>query len=519
MFRLRSDVEDKLNRMPLRYVDRQPRGDMLSRVTNDIDNLAQSLQQTLSQLLTSTLTLVGVLIMMITISPVLALVALVTIPLSVFTMRSITKRSKTKFVDQWRHTGTLNAQVEEAFTGHSLVKVFGRQADVEKRFNDKNEELFQSSYAAQFISGTIQPAMMFFGNLNYVAIALIGGLRVSSGQMTIGDIQAFIQYSRQFTQPLTQLASMINVMQSGIASAERVFELLDAPEESEDDLVPLEDLEPKGRVEFDHVSFSYDPKNPLIEDLSLVAEPGQTVAIVGPTGAGKTTLVNLIMRFYEIDAGTIMLDGLDIAKMRRRDLRSNMGMVLQDTWMFGGTIRENIAYGNLDATEEQILEAAARDLRRPLRALAPSRLRHDRRRRGRERERGREAAADDRACVPRRPDDPDPRRGDELGRHAHRGADPAGDGRAAVESHELRDRAPAVDDPRRRHHPGDGGRPDRRAGQPRGAARRGRRVRPPLQRPVRSARGRGRVAQPGDSPGPKGARQTAPGSDNREDPS
>jgi ATP-binding cassette subfamily B protein len=358
MYGLREDVEQKLNRLPLKYVDQMPRGDLLSRVTNDIDNLAQSLQQTLSQLLTSTLTLVGVLIMMITISPVLALVAVITIPLSVFTMKAITKRSKSKFVDQWRHTGTLNAQVEEAFTGHSLVKVFGRKADVEEKFNEKNEELFESSYAAQFISGTIQPAMMFFGNLNYVAIALIGGLRVSSGQMTIGDIQAFIQYSRQFTQPLTQLASMINVMQSGIASAERVFELLDAPEEVEDDLVPLEDLEPKGRIEFDHVSFSYDPKNPLIEDLSLVAEPGQTVAIVGPTGAGKTTLVNLIMRFYEIDSGAIMLDGLDISKMRRRDLRSNMGMVLQDTWMFGGTIRENIAYGNLDATEEQILEAA-----------------------------------------------------------------------------------------------------------------------------------------------------------------
>ncbi len=358
MFHLRSDVENKLNRMPLRYVDRQPRGDLLSRVTNDIDNLAQSLQQTLSQLLTSSLSLVGVLIMMITISPLLSLVAIVTIPVSVFTMRFITKRSKTKFVDQWRHTGTLNAQVEEAFTGHSLVKVFGRQKDVEKTFNDKNEELFQASYGAQFISGTIQPAMMFLGNLNYVAIALVGGLMVASGQLTIGGIQAFIQYSRQFTQPLTQLASMINVMQSGIASAERVFELLDAPEESEDDLVPLEDLEPRGRVEFDHVSFSYDPEHPLIEDLSLVAEPGQTVAIVGPTGAGKTTLVNLIMRFYEIDGGAITLDGLDISKMRRRDLRSNMGMVLQDTWMFGGTIRDNIAYGNLEATEEQILEAA-----------------------------------------------------------------------------------------------------------------------------------------------------------------
>ncbi len=358
MFRLRSDVEDKLHRMPLRYVDRQPRGDMLSRVTNDIDNLAQSLQQTMSQLLTSSLSITGVLIMMFTISPLLALVATVTIPLSIFTMKRITKRSKQKFVDQWRHTGTLNAQVEEAFTGHSLVKVFGRQRDIEAKFNEKNEELFKASFGAQFISGAIQPAMMFFGNLNYVAIALIGGLRVSSGQMTIGDIQAFIQYSRQFTQPLTQLASMINVMQSGIASAERVFELLDAPEDSEEEAIPLEDLEPQGRVEFDHVSFSYNPDRPLIEDLSLVAQPGQTIAIVGPTGAGKTTLVNLLMRFYELDGGAIMLDGIDISKMRRRDLRSNMGMVLQDTWLFGGTIRENIAYGNLDATDEQILAAA-----------------------------------------------------------------------------------------------------------------------------------------------------------------
>ncbi len=358
MFRLRADVEDKLHRMPLRYVDRQPRGDMLSRVTNDIDNLAQSLQQTMSQLLTSSLSIAGVLIMMFTISPMLALVAAVTIPLSIFTMKRITKRSKQKFVDQWRHTGTLNAQVEEAFTGHSLVKVFGRQRDIEAKFNEKNEELFKASFGAQFISGAIQPAMMFFGNLNYVAIALIGGLRVSSGQMTIGDIQAFIQYSRQFTQPLTQLASMINVMQSGIASAERVFELLDAPEDPEEAAIPLEDLEPKGRVEFDHVSFSYNPERPLIEDLSLVAQPGQTIAIVGPTGAGKTTLVNLLMRFYELDGGAILLDGIDISNMRRRDLRSNMGMVLQDTWLFGGTIRENIAYGNLNATDDQILAAA-----------------------------------------------------------------------------------------------------------------------------------------------------------------
>jgi len=358
MFRLRSDVEDKINRMPLQYVDRQQRGDLLSRTTNDIDNLAQSLQQTLSQMLTSILTMFGVLIMMFTISPILALVALVTIPASWATMKAITRRSKRKFVDQWAHTGALNAQVEEAFTGHSLVKVFGRQRDFEERFRQKNEELFEAGRGAQFISGIVQPAMMFFGNLNYVAIALIGGLRVASGQMSIGDIQAFIQYSRQFTQPLTQLASMINVMQSGIASAERVFELLDAPEETDEHPIEVADHEFRGRVEFSHVSFSYDPAKPLIEDLSLIAEPGHTVAIVGPTGAGKTTLVNLIMRFYELDAGAITLDGIDISTMRRDDLRENIGMVLQDTWLFDGTIRDNIAYGNLGATEAQIRAAA-----------------------------------------------------------------------------------------------------------------------------------------------------------------
>ena len=358
MMRLRSDVEEKLNRLSLAYVDGQPRGDLLSRVTNDIDNIAQSLQQTLSQLLTSTLTIGGVLVMMFVISWVLALTALLVIPASLFIVKQVTRRSKKRFVQQWAHTGALNAQVEEAFTGHALVKVFGQQAAVEERFRAKNDELFVASAGAQFIAGAIQPAMMFLGNLNFVAIAVIGGLRVSSGTMSIGDVQAFIQYSRQFTQPLTQMASMMNVLQSGVASAERVFALLDVDEQSPDPDDPLTDARPLGRIEFDHVSFSYDADHPLIEDLSLVAEPGQTVAIVGPTGAGKTTLVNLIMRFYEVDSGAIRLDGTDIARMRRSDLRSNMGMVLQDTWLFGGTIRENIAYGNLGATEEQILEAA-----------------------------------------------------------------------------------------------------------------------------------------------------------------
>ena len=358
MYRLRGEVEDKLNRLPLGYVDSQPRGDLLSRVTNDIDNISQSLQQTLSQLLTSMLMLTGVLVMMLIISPPLALVAIVTIPLSLLTVKGIAKRSRARFIEQWKHTGMLNAQVEEAFTGHSIVKAFGRQREVEARFQSKNEELFDASFGAQFVSGIIQPAMMFLSNLNFVAIAVIGGLRVSSGALSLGDVQAFIQYSRQFTQPLTQVASMMNVLQSGVASAERIFELLDAEDQVPDDAVPAIADAPRGRVEFDHVTFSYDPAKPLIQDLSLVAEPGRTVAIVGPTGAGKTTLVNHIMRYYELDGGRILLDGNDISTMRRHDLRAHVGMVLQDTWLFGGTIRENIAYGNLDATEDQIREAA-----------------------------------------------------------------------------------------------------------------------------------------------------------------
>jgi ATP-binding cassette subfamily B protein len=355
--RMRSDVEDKLNRLPLSYFDKQPRGELLSRVTNDIDNVSQTLQQTMSQLLISLLTVVGVLTMMVSISPTLALVALLTVPVSMLLTRQIMKRSQGLFVAQWRRTGRLNAHIEESFTGHALVKVFGRQAEAEEMFARENDELFKASFGAQFVSGLIMPLMMFLGNVNYVVIAVLGGLRVASGTMSLGDVQAFIQYSRQFTQPLTQLASMANLLQSGVASAERVFELLDAEEEPAEQLEPLA-VGGRGEVVFEHVSFRYVEDQPLIEDLSLVARPGQTVAIVGPTGAGKTTLVNLIMRFYDVDAGRITLDGVDIATMRRSDLRGRTGMVLQDAWLFEGTIRDNIAYGRPDASEDEILEAA-----------------------------------------------------------------------------------------------------------------------------------------------------------------
>jgi ATP-binding cassette subfamily B protein len=358
MFRLRSAAEDKLNALPLSYVDQHARGDLLSRVTNDIDNIAQSLQQTLSQMLTSILLLLGVSIMMFTISPLLAVVALTTVPVSVYAMRVIAGRARPRFIAQWKNTGVLNTQIEETFTGHAIVKAFGRQREVEQRFRETNDELFDASFGAQFMSSLMQPATMFMGNLQYVLVAVVGGLRVASGSISVGDVQAFIQYSRTFSMPLTQLASMMNVFQSGIASLERVLEFLDAEEQSPDAL-PTENEPPvRGRVEFRDVTFAYDPRSPLIESLSLVAEPGQTIAIVGPTGAGKTTLVNLIMRFYELNGGSITIDGRDITSMPRPELRSKLGMVLQDTWLFGGTIRDNIAYGNPDATDAQILEAA-----------------------------------------------------------------------------------------------------------------------------------------------------------------
>jgi ATP-binding cassette, subfamily B, multidrug efflux pump len=357
MFGLRRSVEEKIHALPLSYIDQGRRGDLLSRVTNDIDNLAQSLQQTLSQMLNSVLLIIGVGIIMFTISPLLAAVALTTVPASVFFMRKIAARARPKYISQWRSTGNLNAIVEETFTGHAIVKSFGRQEEVEARFREKNDELYESAFGAQFMSSLMQPVTMFLSNIQYVLVAVVGGLRVASGALSIGDIQAFVQYSRTFSMPLTQLASMMNVFQSGMASLERVLEFLDADEQSPDpDGGP--EASTKGRVQFNNVTFSYHPDIPLIESLSLVAEPGQTIAIVGPTGAGKTTLVNLIMRFYELDGGNISIDGRDISTISRAELRSKIGMVLQDTWLFGGSIRDNIAYGRPSATEAEILEAA-----------------------------------------------------------------------------------------------------------------------------------------------------------------
>ena len=386
MISLRSDVEDKVHRLPLSYFDRRQRGEVLSRVTNDVDNIQTSLSMTINQLLTSLLTLVAVLVMMLTISPLLAGITLLTVPLSLLVTRTIARRSQRLFIAQWENTGRLNAHVEETYSGFTLVKTFGHRARAQEQFRELNDDVYEASFGAQFFSGLVSPATMFIGNLSYVAVAVVGGLQVATGQITLGSIQAFTQYVRQFNQPLTQVAAMYSTMQSGLASAERVFDLLDEPEESADKSVALpspnglspsglspsglsrsglspsglsqEALGPSGRVEFQNVSFRYRPDTPVIDDLSLLAEPGSTVAIVGPTGAGKTTLVNLLMRFYEVDSGRIAIDGVDIASVSRHSLRSRIGMVLQDTWLFGGTIAENIAYGRSCASEDDVVDAA-----------------------------------------------------------------------------------------------------------------------------------------------------------------
>ncbi|ACU86491.1 Lipid A export ATP-binding/permease protein MsbA [Brachybacterium faecium] len=359
VYRLRRDVEEKLHRLPLAYFDRMKRGEILSRVTNDIDNIQNTLMNTVTGLVNSILTVCGVLLMMLTISWQLSLIALAVIPVALVLTGVVGKRAQKLFAQQWDATGVVNSEVEEAYTGHALVTVFGRRDEITARFEERNENLFRATFGAQFVSSLIMPLMMFVGNLSYVAVAIVGGLRIVSGQLTLGDVQAFIQYSRQFTQPLSQVASMATMLQSGVASAERVFELLDAEEqepETTEDTAAAGIRE--GRVEFEHVRFSYTPERELIRDLSLIADPGHTVAIVGPTGAGKTTLVNLVMRFYEVDGGRITIDGIDIRDLTRAQLRERTGMVLQDTWLFKGSLRENIRYGRLDATDEEVIEAA-----------------------------------------------------------------------------------------------------------------------------------------------------------------
>lgn len=358
VYNLRRDVEEKLNRLPLNYFDTRQRGDLLSRVTNDVDNVQQALQQAFAQLIMSALSLIGITVMMFIVSWQLAIIALIALPLSALGAGLIGARSQKLFAAQWKNTGQLNGHIEESFSGHDLVRVFGREKESLAQFDEKNEELYRASFGAQFVSGMIMPVMQFISYLSYVGIAVVGGLRVASGSMTLGDATAFIQYSREFNQPLSQMAGMANMLQSGVASAERVFELLDAEEQDPDTATQSLPAKTDGHVEFEHVSFSYTPDKPLIEDLSFAAKPGETVAIVGPTGAGKTTLVNLVMRFYELNSGRITLDNVDITQLSRAELRSKVGMVLQDAWLFGGTIAENIRYGNLDATEEQVLEAA-----------------------------------------------------------------------------------------------------------------------------------------------------------------
>ena len=358
VYGLRRDVEDKLNRLPLNYFDTRQRGDLLSRVTNDVDNIQNALQQAISQLLQALLTVVGIVVMMFIVSWQMALIALIALPLSAVAAGVIGSRAQGLFTAQWKNTGALNGQIEESFSGHDLMKVFGREEDMLTRFREKNEELYRASFGAQFVSGTIFPVMNFVSYLAYVGIAVVGGLRVASGQMSLGDATAFIQYSREFTQPLGQMAGMANMLQSGVASAERTFELLDAREQDEDNASASLPARTDGHVEFQDVTFSYSDDKALITDLSFEAHPGHTVAIVGPTGAGKTTLVNLVMRFYELDSGRILLDGVDVTTISRADLRSKVGMVLQDAWLFGGTIAENIRYGRLDATDQDVLDAA-----------------------------------------------------------------------------------------------------------------------------------------------------------------
>nr|WP_244163067.1 ABC transporter ATP-binding protein [Paenibacillus pectinilyticus] len=358
VFNLRRDISEKLTRVPLSFFDARSHGDTMSRATNDVDTISSTMQQSLTQLITSIVTLLGIIIMMLTISPLLTLATIVTLPLSIWGTKMIATRSQKYFIGQQRTLGELNGHVEEMYTGHTIVKAFGREKQSVDKFNEINDRLYHSGWRAQFISGLIFPLMSFIGNIGYVLVSVIGGIMVTHNAIKIGDILAFIQYSGQFGMPITQVANIANVIQSTIAAAERIFELLDEQEEVLEEKVAQSVSSVKGHVQFDHVSFSYKADSPLIEDMNIDVKPGQTVAIVGPTGAGKTTIVNLLMRFYELNQGHISIDGVDSREMSRSHLRSLFGMVLQDTWLFNGTIRENIAYGRHGASEADIIEAA-----------------------------------------------------------------------------------------------------------------------------------------------------------------
>ncbi|MHA0856917.1 ABC transporter ATP-binding protein [Paenibacillus sp. CMAA1364] len=355
---MRTQINSKLSRLPLKYFDSKTHGEILSRATNDVDNISTTLQQSLTQLITSVVTIIGVIVMMLSISPWLTLITIVTLPLSVLVVKGVASRSQKFFKGQQKALGDLNGHVEEMYTGHNIVKAFGREEQSMKEFDTINEKLYESGWKAQFLSGMIMPLMGLVSNLGYVLVSVVGGIFVTNKTITIGDVQAFIQYTRQFSQPIAQTANIANVIQSTIASAERVFELLDEEEEVPE-LQNAKTIQyPQGAVQFEHVKFGYKEDAILIEDMNIDVRPGQTIAIVGPTGAGKTTLINLLMRFYELNDGAIKIDGINIADMKRGDLRSKFGMVLQDTWLFNGTIKDNIAYGREGATEEEIIQSS-----------------------------------------------------------------------------------------------------------------------------------------------------------------